>query len=1423
MPTTASITVKTDSSGTVPFTIHVDASACTLSESTSEDYLFEWDFGEPTPSVNGNKDNNRYNSTGSVLDISPAGSTFGLVSGNLKNKVVLHAPTLDSGCDNTGYSNRSANTNNKQQGFAAAYTYYTPGTYTVTLSIRYGGVVISSTTTSITVSSPGTIYNSWASMASVTGSWITLLVRPSGSGTAGSSETTTVFKTIEDAFGWINRFRGATSGTVGKVRIALSNADGTYEHKITNTIQISTNNLVVTGVDYSYLKSFSLINTTGGNLSGPSAPTPLISITGGAKNIYFENISFKGSDDVNSTNIIGIQVNDGSNITLHNCDFSSCYYGIQSTSTGNSKNIYINSHYSMNINRVNTFKFVGKNIVLNNIEIKNGTSRTLVEKRTAQIDFTNCTYTAVNWCNIDSANDKISGYSTSSNYGFLSSGSSLPVDGGIFSYNNSQYCTFISNIASNGCNSITGSSNIRFDGNYMSCAGGGQKSSSTVINSKAGIFTVGGTSNNLNICNNVLELNTNNIMGNNFCFSGLQSKHSIKILNNTNIQKNNVSYLTSVWDFKKNGASITGVQFVNNLHTENKLLILSYTIGYDDPSIFSLFSNNVYSLRDPKVRFGLSGSSTALNFSGWTGTTAGARDNFRNMDFYCLAQATQFSPDISMFPSITTDATGHNSVNQDYSKSIRTSLTDWSVGASKGKTTQNLYPYSVSSGTYTCNKTITTRNRPTNPNASLNDSDDFFLEIIDTGITHQNSTGVTAGKIIMGKPYDYPVGTTFSNWLSGVGDYIKTGITSSDVSGISGGIDVFITYTNDGPSGQTYGSYNQLGALVFDSFLVGRNLNLLSDINVFNFDDFYGTPVVGIPNTSEQNKKYPHNRFCPATIFQTDLHGIGISYICDWVESDKEILETVSSSTNIAGTYDSSFINRRGKVQIDWTGPTGTTGYEPYNRQFLGYGKQLKLKVSIRIVKNPAKWPITLEPLKTHYERNNTYTRHCKDPRPVYLEVLNNTDDPAYLPLQFTPSYGITATGYTGFKNSKISAYNTLGYERFMFWDILGYQSGGLNYYPQILTPIYKNQYPYNSYPKMLETISVIRDLGEELPQMGFYQGYADTTVTTDKAYGATGITYGLIPDGLTDSTNTIQKFYDEIDLACDKFWADSIGLDFFGRTKNINQWKNSLSLISSYNFRYPNLHIMAEKSIPDIACFKMASYLFTSDNLYSPHDLANYLIPGNEHWCIDYGPKLLDNFSNVISEEVQWRYKNIAAYGYIPGGYGPSVGLTGATNSSFWAADRRFDFSSIPDNFTPLTGPETPQNLSYGLYEKTRSSTYTPINQKYNVLFWDPCREPDFSHYIVYKSSITGGVVDNSKMIRRKYTNINKFFDQAIREGNTYNYQISSVDVFGNESEKSEILSVPIISNDSNLNPPTGVTADLSISQNLNNINWSE
>jgi len=87
-----------------------------------------------------------------------------------------------------------------------------------------------------------------------------------------------------------------------------------------------------------------------------------------------------------------------------------------------------------------------------------------------------------------------------------------------------------------------------------------------------------------------------------------------------------------------------------------------------------------------------------------------------------------------------------------------------------------------------------------------------------------------------------------------------------------------------------------------------------------------------------------------------------------------------------------------------------------------------------------------------------------------------------------------------------------------------------------------------------------------------------------------------------------------------------------------------------------------------------------------------------------------------------------------------------------------------------------------------------TKVGKNSVELHWDESKDKSFSHYAVYRTDIGAIAVT-------KPSNFNLFIDALVDSGKSYTYQVSAVNIFSKESEKSEPITVTTLPNGSTLN----------------------
>lgn len=1405
----ANISILSSSSGYAPFTVYVSASGSSLDGESSHVVEYLWDFGDPSPPLNGNQDNERYYSNPAGyqdLDITSI-TTNQLVTGNFKNKTRFPIPTIDSDVDNTGYTKCSGLSNSMQRGTHAAYTYYHDNggnPFTITLRIFFGGVEVASVQETVTVANP-IVYNSWTN-AQITngahsinqeGSYVSLKINPTylgpGQDDVADSECNS-FATLEKAVAW------ASNWHPNYVRYVFTNDDGIYNFTISSPLSFDGSDQIITVSDYQYLSHFSLVADY-----NPGAEESLITFKG--SRIYMENITIKGYGPTSSSELIGLQIHPASEeACIHNCSFSGLKTGV------------LVQGYKAYINRVicpvsgsdylfkeSLIKGVSTSyLVMTNLEVSSfsGTMRTLYEKQGKIVNVDGSSSLVLQWSYLDNALTLEPGYSSpggdSSAYGFLYN-TFDELSAGAFAFSAGAELSIYSNCFVRGCSEITNFFYARIAGNYFSGAGGGQKSDPNTIVQKRACLYLNQQHGATCVVSNIFELKENNMLCSAILLEQSTVKQEVVIVNNLFLLWSNVSNYSAVCDLYTDNLVLEGFLFTQNVFVDNKINCMSNYISYNRDQTSDSIKYNVYP-KPPELE--------DIRVAIIDGNQMDSKVFFETIESFsfsieiedCLTERS-FALDSLKYAAFQEDLPNPY-ISRNYSLELLDSDISQKVCAA------SFVPFSSDSSQFSVSSSLSYRSRPTNINAVTNDSHNITFEIRDPSFTEQDDDGLVSEKIIVGQSYgilEYEVAANpYFYLLNEVGDYIKTTISTSVKDD---GLDITVEYTNDGPTSQVVGSAAQkLGTIDIDGIFCGRNVSLLTDMNGMRFDSYMFHTKKGI-YTGNDARLYPY-KFSPISCYLLKNHAVVVSWTADYVNSDKMFQEISTSRAGFNG-----IVYSRGKTQLKWLPNTGSS--ISYYNDCLQRGESFSVTISVRVTRDPSKWVQKTEPWKKHLESNHEMT-HTRDPRPVYLEVM--TTNPGPTPLLLNASYNIPSTGYSSYINTVVSNVINKNYQRYMVWSILGNNQNGLNYYPQILTPIYRDQPPWNEYPNMLSSISGLRRLGEEIAQFGFYQGYGDLVATSSTVYGPS-VEYETID--FTDSAR-MQKFYDEVDLASDLFWANSLGLDFFGSSFNQNQMKNALDLMDTYKARYPNMSLLVEKAKQDVFCFRGASYLFSYDGICGPHHLANFLVPGNEHWCVDYGVVRFD--STLTEAEVLYRFQAMAAYGYVVGGYGLNMYPNlDPLSSSLEAVDRRFDFEQIPNGYTSGIAPAPPSGLRYGFYDKNRNLTYS-TDRKYIKIFWDANQDPDFSHYIVYKCKISNQVINPSpsSFVKRQYTKNPFFYDTSVRVNSTYYYQISAVDVFGNESIKSTVLTVPFVADDPVLEPPSSVTLVGDLQQNTINISWS-
>ncbi|MEK6947486.1 MAG: hypothetical protein AABX32_07820, partial [Nanoarchaeota archaeon] len=101
----------------------------------------------------------------------------------------------------------------------------------------------------------------------------------------------------------------------------------------------------------------------------------------------------------------------------------------------------------------------------------------------------------------------------------------------------------------------------------------------------------------------------------------------------------------------------------------------------------------------------------------------------------------------------------------------------------------------------------------------------------------------------------------------------------------------------------------------------------------------------------------------------------------------------------------------------------------------------------------------------------------------------------------------------------------------------------------------------------------------------------------------------------------------------------------------------------------------------------------------------------------------------------------------------------------------------------------------------KIKKLNSTKINQNSVELKWESSQDEEFSHYVIYRNGVPIATANPSSFT--------VFTDALVDSGREYTYQISEINIFGNEGPKSDMLAVKTLSGGAILNanyPPVDI-----------------
>lgn len=671
------------------------------------------------------------------------------------------------------------------------------------------------------------------------------------------------------------------------------------------------------------------------------------------------------------------------------------------------------------------------------------------------------------------------------------------------------------------------------------------------------------------------------------------------------------------------------------------------------------------------------------------------------------------------------------------------------------------------------------------------------------------------------------------------GNYINS---TYSVTNRADGYDVTITYSNDGPSGQSDGDPRQrLGSVYIDGLLVGSKFAYIYNLHDSssreidtNFSLFFGTGF-----------SYPFDKFSPTINLVGSTYAIGVSVKYDQIATHKSLIE-------ITGAWNNCVSNR-----WKWGAESQSDDLSIANADCLASGQTYQATFSVRFTRDPRKWVYTLEPYKTYFAQNFGSVKFMKDPRPIkpfVPAIVGNGQPFGYHNYEDTANQSPAIHGWAWWANKIRYNHNSLGYERQLMWATSGLYANlnAYNYPFFMISPLMDedSEFPHSfvgphsdscyNYvgscipgtftinPQLLQdTFYMIRDIIQEVPVFGFYQGYGSIV---HKRWNPD------YKDISKASTYLYQGDPKAMDMALDEWSlinhyakANFLGIDAY--SVGLDSQNHLSKFLTFLDTQFESTRLLTEISPDDIACTHSSGYIMSGNGVATlptgPNYIADYILPGNENVVFVYMNEYRTHFPYGIYNH--WYIKNRMAaharWGYVVA----HVDLDGdintntvypITSSIYQAADRRFVYDAKPASYGPLSSPT---NITHAVTDRNISLKYPDLKKQTITLSWNGNTEPDFSHYLVYRAAIVNGQVDLSRPYQLKsYLKAPLFNDNQVFPGETYYYKIVAVDVDGNTSTPTP-YQVTFIADSPILNPPTNVSATSSVVEGKIVVAWGE
>jgi len=476
----------------------------------------------------------------------------------------------------------------------------------------------------------------------------------------------------------------------------------------------------------------------------------------------------------------------------------------------------------------------------------------------------------------------------------------------------------------------------------------------------------------------------------------------------------------------------------------------------------------------------------------------------------------------------------------------------------------------------------------------------------------------------------------FGLWLSDESQY-KVGGKSKHGTLIKPNIDV-VTTTNGFDIVYTFKN-NKKDTTSIGEFYLG-NFNLNETIYYRNTRyTFQEDTIVAKKNIqyASDARIYPDpSSYSPITVIRDNNYIVGISFIYPVMDYKHSINQMFFGMFT-----DNKRIGWNMNVQIN----KNINGQQYFESGELSPGEQRIYKISIRVkkvVNAKNDWKEVIKPYKEYFDKEFGKVKYIKDDRPVlgyhgaseyFFSETNKYGFPYDKNDNYLASHPRRPDHY-GFKPTaqyikKLSISKHAA--RVMIWVPSGlYRTHqNLNYPYQFasqLEVISKSKSQLSRSKKICDAILNYKSLSKEMSELGMWWGHAG------------GISYrwddAILPFN-TRSQKDWSYAYKEIDMA-KSLGVTCLGLDAFIEMPGWDQylWLNTMRTRTNGSIKF----------IVEIYSFDiihtLAGFMYADWNCKGYHELANYLVPGNEMWFLIQrdSPKDLEAYT-----------KKVVSLGYVP------------------------------------------------------------------------------------------------------------------------------------------------------------------------------